>query len=152
MTQASNEVPFWVMPITSLVAAIIGGLIVHFSSIWREKAAKRRELLVKGKMELWNLLDKNNGVAAESIGRTELDLSSWEEITRSVQLFGTDKQMKLWQKAMSLEIKDEVGPYSELMKSLQNDVRSEVGMKKSYVPYFWMRIKKESNESLAKKL
>jgi hypothetical protein len=133
------------------VSAVVGGVIVHFLTASRERAAKRREILVRGKAELWKLLDKSNGLADESVGKLNYDVLNWEEISREIQLLGTDEQIKMVQEITVGIGKDVKVPYPELMKSLQNELRQELGMKKSKVPYFWTRIRKFDVEKIESK-
>jgi hypothetical protein len=139
----------WATAGVSFLSAIGGGLIVHYLSLSRERIAKRREILVRGKMELWKLVDQNNGLAADSAGVSRSDPTKWEEIVREVQLLGTDDQIK-----MVKEITDNFGKENEssifprLMKSPQNELRNELGMKNSTTPYFWVRINTGAKDKL----
>ena len=127
-----------------LLSALIGGLVVHFLSLRREKASKRRETMVKYKMELWRLIDKSNGLAAEASDGESFDPSNWEEITREIQLLGTDTQIEMVKQITNGIGLDKEVPFVALMKSLQDDLREELGMSKANAPYFWTRIKKSA--------
>jgi hypothetical protein len=137
----------WGNAALSLVAAVIGGAIAHHLTLSRDKAAKRREILVRGKTDLWKLIDKSNGVAEDAIGNNSYDLANWEEISRDIQLLGTDEQIVMVKKITdSIGKKAEDVEFPQLMKSLQNELRQELGMEKSSVPYFWIRTKKTSQQ------
>ena len=142
------DVNLWQTALVSLASALVGGSFVHFLSLKREKTSKRRDIVVKYKMDLWRLIDKSNGLAAETASSEEFDPFNWEEISREIQLLGTDKQI-----AMVKEIASAMGtnvevPFVPLMKSLQDELRQELGMKQAAVPYFWIRIKKAAQDKL----
>ena len=133
-----------VTPVISFFAAIAGGLVAHFLSLSREKTSKRREIMIKYKMELWRLIDKSNGLAAETVGDKSYDAANWEEIVREIQLLGTDEQIAMVKKIAAAIGTDKDVPFVPLMKSLQDELRHELGMKKAVVPYFWTRVTKSS--------
>jgi hypothetical protein len=142
----------WTSVAIPLVSAVVGGLLVHFLALSREKAAKRREIIVRGKMEVWKLLDRNNGLAADSVGAKVSNPKDWEEIVREIQLLGSDTQIKMIDEITSNIKSETVSPlYPLLMKSLQNDLRRDLGMKESKHPYFWFRIELKQTQAVKDK-
>jgi hypothetical protein len=136
MTQSETQLVPMLIPFLS---ALVGGLVAHLLSISRDQTAKRRELTVKSKMELWKLIDEQNNAASRSIGTPNPDLKAWEEIVRDVQLLGTNEQIKLVEKIVNgVHAKEKVS-LKPLLESLQKEIRRELGLNIHTPSYFWFR-------------
>jgi hypothetical protein len=134
----------WTTPLISFCAAVGGGLVAHFLSVKRDKASKRRELVVMKKMELWKAVDAQNGLAEDALGNKKPDISGWEDIVRDVQLLGTNKQIELVHEIIKgIGKKTEVS-FNPLLNSLQSELRSELGIEEAKRGYFWFRVERKT--------
>ena len=137
--------------IFSLFAAIIGGFVSHLLSKRRDRDAKRRELTTGYKIELWRLIDEQNGLAQNKVGNAEPNLAPWESIVRDVQLFGSNIQIELVHEiVVGISSKNAVS-FNNLLNSLQNDLRTELGMEPASKKYFWFRLKKNGEPEIGAK-
>jgi hypothetical protein len=135
------DVSMWQTALISLGSALVGGSFVHFLAGRRDIDSKRRDLVVKHKMELWKLIDQQNGLAAKSLGIDVPDLTPWEQIVREIQLLGTNEQI-LWVHEIvnGVNTGNQVS-FNPLLDSLKKELRNELGLQDSSHPYFWFRVK-----------
>jgi hypothetical protein len=145
----------YVTPITTtlyaLSSAVIGGLLVHYLSIKRDRASKRRELVVMKKMELWKAIDAQNGLAEDTLGNQKPEISGWENIVRDIQLLGSNNQIELVHEIIKgIHNKVEVS-FNPLLNSLQSELRRELGMEAANRGYFWFRVERKVTASTENK-
>jgi hypothetical protein len=112
----------------SLLAAVVGGLVVHLATRRRElekdRRAERIKYLVASFRTIMRDLDR-----VDEEGRSRFD-AAIEDVT----LFGSAQQVRLARRIRHL--RHEGGPvdYGALLESLRNDLRRELGLKP--VPLF----------------
>ena len=138
-------------PFISFFAALVGGLVAHYLSISRDRAAKRRELMIKHKIELWKSIDQQNEDATATFENRIPDYSAWEGIVSDIQLLGSNKQIEqAYDIIVSISEKKYVS-FIPLLTSLQHDLREELGLEKAKKEYFWFRTGKSKASTDASK-
>jgi hypothetical protein len=134
----------WGAPLLSFVSALLGGLVAHYLSMYRDRASKRRELGLKSKMELWKLIDGQNTGAAMAMGRDEPNISEWEGIVRDIQLLGTSEQIEQVLNIVKGMNEQKDVSFNPLLNSIQKEIRKELGMSPATTQYFWFRGQKKA--------
>jgi len=105
--------------ITALVA-IGGWFVVHRLSQNRERANKRRDLIVEYLIDAWKILENASNRTDNTC------INELEKAIASIQLFGTCKQVDLALKFASEFSKFGTANLDELLEDLRNDLREEL--------------------------
>ena len=105
-----------------LFSAILGGLLVHFLAVSRDRANKRRDQRIGYLIEAYRCL--------ESCSNRDLqfDLKKVEPAVADIQLFGSTTQVKLVQEFIFEFERKKNSSLTEILESLRNDLRSELGL------------------------
>jgi hypothetical protein len=112
----------WFTPSISFLAAIIGGFVAHYLSISRERASKRRELVTKHLIEIWN--DFEIALAAENMS----ELKKYERAMSNIQLFGSKKLIELAKSFNANWIAGKSADSTDLRNNLRAELRKELGL------------------------
>ena len=108
-----------------LTSAIVGGLIVHFLTLRRDRLQSRRDFYTRYLVEAFNVITSNSGRK-----KGEFEHRKFEDALSVIQLFGNQKQINLaLDVAKELvdrkEVVNLVPLLSELRKSLRNELELE---------------------------
>jgi hypothetical protein len=128
------EVFDWSTPVISFCAAIGGGFVAHFLSLFRDRSTKRRELVTKYLVEIWNDLD------AAGNPKDKSDSVRMERAISNIQLFGTEEMIRT-ARANALEFSAKgTTDNLQLLDLLRSQLRSELGLTPTSQKYIALRI------------
>jgi len=126
--------PFMQVLISALVALVVVSL-THLLTSHRDRQNKRREQRIKYLVNVFRALSKANHHP-----RLYEVASDLEQAVADIQLFGTPEQVNLAQKfALELGTTHEAG-MDELLISLRNSLRSELGAEPVSGFIRWLRV------------
>ncbi len=131
----------WIIPVTSLVAAVIGGWVAHFLTLSRERSAKRRELLAVDLRGIWNDLDVGN------LPENAVDWKRIEGAISGIQLFGSDEAIQVANKLISEYSVRGTLDTSELIVIVRSELRKELGLSQPRQPYIHFRAKSQLRDT-----
>jgi hypothetical protein len=132
----------WGAPILSFISAILGGLVAHFLSIYRDRASKRRELQTKYLIDIWNDLD------AAGNPKDKSDSLRMERAITNIQLFGSE-EMIVAARANAIEFaKTGTTDNLPVLNLLRKKLRSDLGLDPTEQKYIALRIMPPVNEKL----
>jgi hypothetical protein len=138
-----TDVSLWQTGLVSVFSAAIGGVIVHLSASRRDREIKRRDLVTKHLIELWQKIDLQNIIATQAVGAPEPDPKAWPDIVANIQLFGSDAQIQMMHKFVQEFHGQKISDTTDLLNDLRDSLRKELGLEKPQQPYFWFRIHKK---------
>jgi hypothetical protein len=126
--------------LVSLGSALVGGAFVHFLAGRRDKEAKRRELVTKHLIDIWNDLD----IAGNP--KSFADSTRMERAISNIQLFGTEQMIKMARaNALEFSAKGKTDNL-EILSSLRDELRTELGLSPTSQKYLALRIMAPDNE------
>lgn len=115
--------------------AIIGGLVAHWLTVWRDKKNKRKEQRIQYLIEAYRRLSK----ASHHPKLYEI-ADEIQSAIHDIQLFGNESQIKL-AKRFAFELADnKVANLDELFNELRDDLRDELKLPKVPERFFWLRV------------
>lgn len=133
-----TDISLWQTALVSLIAAVIGGFITHILSVRQDREEKRRELLSKNLVGIWNDLERTGEVQASDSREV---LSPLEGAVSGIQLFCTEHTVQIANKLV-FDIKEgKTTNTSELMLSLRAELREVLGLKAINQPFITFRLK-----------
>lgn len=118
--------------------AIIGGLVAHWLTIWRDRRNKRKEQRIQYLIEAYRRLSK-----ASHHPRLYEIAEEVQSAVNDIQLFGTEKQIRLAEKFAFDLANNKVAQADELFGELRDDLRSELKLPKTPSKFFSLRIQPE---------
>jgi hypothetical protein len=115
------------------MSALIGGTITHFLSLNRERASKRRELVTKYMIEIWQTIESaNRSKEANTLKRLERPFAD-------IQLFGSDETVELAREAVNGIAEGQGADVTKLLNNLRDNLRKELGLKHTESKFFSFR-------------
>ena len=124
-----------------LFSAILGGLLVHFLTIYRDRTNKRRDQRIGYLIEAYRCLEscanRNSG----------FDLTKIEPAIADIQLFGSSTQVKLVQEFIFEFERKKNGSLDGLLENLRTDLRNELRLPSVDKKIFHLRILSSKNKS-----
>jgi hypothetical protein len=130
----STEVFDWITPFTSFCAVLFGVMAAHFFTSRRDLASKRRDLVTKHLVDIWNDLD------AAGNPKDRSDSIRMERAISNIQLFGTEEMIRI-ARANTLEFSAKgTTDNLQLLNLLRSQLRSELGLTPTSQKYVALRI------------
>ncbi len=127
------DTSLWQTAVVSLVAALVGGYFVHFLSGLRDRNSKRRELVTKYLIEIWQTIESVNKSEESNV------LRRLEKPIADIQLFGSDHQVKIAHSIVNEIVKNQTSDTTDLLVDLRDSLRDELGLPKLQHKFFWFR-------------
>ena len=129
------DIPDLIKTITTVAIAVIGWIVAHHFSSKRDRRLKRRELitahLIKSYLTFTNDIS-HRPVTAETDKKLEDTISE-------IQLFGSAEQVRLVKQLTDDIVKGGDFDVDELVNSLRNDLRNELGLSAIKGNVRWLR-------------
>jgi hypothetical protein len=142
------DASLWQTAVVSLGSALVGGYFVHLLSGLRERNSKRRELVTKYLIEIWQTI--------ESVNKSKENdaLLRFEKPVADIQLFGSDSQIEIVHSIVNEIVKNQTSDTTDLLVNLRDSLRNELGLPKLSHKFFWFRsipIASKSEKNIRKK-
>ncbi|MFA7326591.1 MAG: hypothetical protein WC121_08010 [Candidatus Kapaibacterium sp.] len=134
----------YVQIIVTIVLAVIGWIIAHRFTNFREIAQKRRELTTKVLIDSYYVL--TNDIAQREL--TDERTSKLEFTLSQIQLFGTEEQVDLVWEFIQNRVNRNEASLDPLIKSLRNSLREDLNLSRIDSNVSWIRHKKEDLDSI----
>ena len=122
--------------ITTIVA-ILGWVIGHRMNVARDKIAKRRDLRLQYLIEAYRALE-NFGGRQPPFSANHVE--ALEKAVADIQLFGSQSQIELLNKAFTEKRKTGVADLNEIINELRSELRKELNLAELNRPVTWLRI------------
>lgn len=110
--------------LTPLISAILGGLIVHFFTLRRDRLQSRRNIYSSYLIEAFNVISTNSGRT-----KKDFEFRKFEDAISVIQLFGNKKQIEMaLEVAKGLVEKKETIDLVPLLSELRKSLRKELNL------------------------
>ena len=119
------------------IVAVIGWIVAHRLTASRERAGKRRELIVTYLIEAYRRLEKASERHNEKV---DMD-AELESAFADIQLFGTVRQLEMTKGIIADFENEEVSNISDLIEDLRGTLREELQLEKAPSPIRQLRIR-----------
>jgi hypothetical protein len=125
--------------LVSLGVGLVGGYFLHFWSGRRDRDAKRRDLVTKYLIEIWQTV--------ESITKSEQEnsLKPLEKAVADIQLFGSKEHIRLAKQIADSVVKTDKADTTDFLNALQSSLRNDLGLPAAGHGFFWFRSSQKSS-------
>jgi len=121
----------------AFLGAAIGGLITnHFASRCDEKTIKR-EVALKYIVEAVDIVDSANSA------RQDADIKNLEKAVNRIQIFGSKNAIIAAEEHINNLRASGNSSANRLLNTLRDDIRSDLSLEKSTVPFFYVAFRKD---------
>lgn len=121
----------------TVLTVVVGWIVGHYFTTKRDVLLKRREISLEYLINAYRILT-NDISHRPSDQNTNKKL---EEILSDIQLFGTEKQVRLAKELIDTLVRKGEFPLDPLINDLRNDLRKELRLSKINENVKWLRIK-----------
>jgi hypothetical protein len=121
--------------ITTLVA-ILGWVIGHRMNVARDRIAKRRDLRLQYLIEAYRALEN---FAGRQPPFSTTHVEGIEKAVADIQLFGSQSQIDLLNKAFAEKRKTGGADLNEIINELRSELRKELDLPELNSPVTWLR-------------
>ncbi|MES2428755.1 MAG: hypothetical protein V4560_17360 [Bacteroidota bacterium] len=135
-----TSLEFWKILVTIAIAAL-GWIIVHYFNTKRDRTLKRRELVTSHLINSYKVLTID---ITQRDANLERDLKL-ESVIAELQLFGSEEQIRLTKKLVDDIRNNKEFLMDELINSLRNDLRNELGLSLIQDNVWWLRFEKNQS-------
>jgi hypothetical protein len=123
----------WTTAGVSFLSAIGGGVVVHFLALSRERASKRRELVTKHLIDIYQTIEKHH------LSTDPNPLAQLQKPVADIQLFGSEEQVSLMHKLVNEVVAKNHGDTTDILNNLKHSLRAELGLSPIAHKFFWFR-------------
>ncbi len=135
-----KSLEFWKIVVTIAIAAL-GWIIVHYFNTKRDRTLKRRELVTSHLINSYKVLTID---ITQRDANLERDLKL-ESVIAELQVFGSEEQIRLTKKLVDDIRNNKEFLMDELINSLRNDLRNELGLSLIQDNVWWLRFEKNQS-------